>query len=157
MTRRKLRSGPAFLLAQIGAHAAMRFAERLSPLGLTPPDAGILRSLASEPEMTQRVLADRLGIYPSRRVLLLDDLAKRGLVERHPSPNDRRSHALRLTTMGTAQLEAIAPVARAHQEDLCASLSDDDRAHLQVLLEKIAAHQNLRPGVHPGYRKLGQR
>jgi hypothetical protein len=59
--------------------------------------------------------------------------------------------------MGTAQLEAIAHVARAHQEDLCASLSDDDRAQLQALLEKIAAQQNLRPGVHPGYRKLGQR
>ncbi len=120
MTQRNLRSGPAFLLAQIGAHAAARFAERLSPLGLTPPDAGILRILASEPEMTQRALADRLGIFPSRLVLLLDDLAKRGLVERHASPNDRRSHALRLTAIGTAQLEAIARVAREHQEDLCA-------------------------------------
>jgi DNA-binding MarR family transcriptional regulator len=155
--RSRLRSGPAFLLAQIGAHAAARFAERLAPLGLTPPDAGILRILSSEPEMTQRALANRLGIFPSRLVLLLDDLARRGLVERHARPNDRRSHALRLTPKGVAQLEAIARVAREHQADLCAGLSEADRTRLQGLLERIAARQKLRPGVHPGYRRMGPR
>src|SRR5262245_23971767 len=119
MRPRNLKSGPAFLLAQIGAHAAARFAERLAPLDLTPPDAGILRILGSEPEITQRALADRLGIFPSRLVLLLDDLSSRGLVERHASSNDRRSHALRLTPKGTGQLEAIARIAREHQDDLC--------------------------------------
>jgi hypothetical protein len=36
----------AFLLAQVGAHAAKQFAEHLSPLNLSPPHAGILRRLA---------------------------------------------------------------------------------------------------------------
>jgi len=157
MNPRGQRAGLAFLLAQIGAHAAFRFAERLAPLGLNPPDAGILRILASEPGMTQRELADRLGIFPSRLVLLLDDMSKRGLLERHASSNDRRSHALRLTTKGTAQLEAIARVAREHQEDLCTSLNEAERAQLQELLESIAAQQKLRPGVHPGYRRMGRR
>ena len=157
MKPRGQRAGLAFLLAQIGAHAAFRFAERLAPLGLNPPDAGILRILASEPGMTQRELADRLGIFPSRLVLLLDDMSKRGLLERHASSNDRRSHALRLTTKGTAQLEAIARVAREHQEDLCTSLNEAERAQLQELLESIAAQQKLRPGVHPGYRRMGRR
>ena len=156
MKRGALRPGPAFLLAQIGAHAAARFAERLAPLGLTPADAGILRILASEPGMTQRALAERLGIFPSRLVLLLDDLAGRGLVERHATPKDRRSHALRLTEAGSAQLEAVVPVARQHQEDLCAALDETERARLRELLEKIAAQQKLTPGVHPGYRRMGR-
>src|SRR5262245_23475474 len=151
------RAGPAFLLAQIGAHAAFRFAERLAPLGLTPPDAGILRILGSEPGMTQRELADRLGIFPSRLVLLLDDMSRRGLLERHASANDRRSHALRLTASGTAQLEAIGRVAREHQQDLCASLSEAERTRLQELLERIAEQQNLSSGVHPGYRRMRPR
>ena len=37
----------AFLLAQVGAHAALRFGERLSHLKLTPPDAGILQMLSA--------------------------------------------------------------------------------------------------------------
>ena len=154
--RRNLRSGPAFLLAQIGAHAAAKFAERVSPLGLIPADAGILRILGSEPGMTQRALAQRLGIFPSRLVLLLDDLARRGLVERHPSPRDRRSHSLRLTKGGTAKLEALARVAQEHQDEICAGLAEGERTQLRELLEKIAAHQKLRPGVHPGYRKIGR-
>ncbi len=156
MKRKPLRPGTAFLLAQIGAHAALRFAKRLSPLGLTPADAGILRILASEPEMTQRALANRLGIFPSRLVLLLDSLAGRGLLERRARPNDRRAHSLRLTSRGLAELEAIGRVAREHQEHLCAGLSDAERARLQELLEKIAEQQNLRPGVHPGYARIGR-
>jgi DNA-binding MarR family transcriptional regulator len=151
-----LRSGPAFLLAQIGAHAAARFAERLAPLGLTPPDAGILRILANEPGMTQRALAERLGIFPSRLVLLLDDLARSGWVERHATPRDRRSNALRLTKAGTDRLEAVGRVAREHQEDLCAGLDEPERARLQQLLEKIVTQQALTPGVHPGYRRMGR-
>lgn len=36
--------------------------------------------------MLQRALSDMLGIFPSRLVLLLDELEKRGLVERHATP-----------------------------------------------------------------------
>lgn len=154
MHRGNQATGPAFLLAQIGAHAAARFAERLAPLGLTPPHAGILRILGREPDMTQKALADLLGAFPSRLVLLLDELEKRGLVERHARPKDRRSHALRLTQAGRAQLEVLGRIAREHQDDLCAGLSAAERDQLRDLLLKIATQQELRPGVHTGYRKL---
>lgn len=37
-------SGVAFLLTQVGTHAARRFAERVAELDITPPVAGLLRS-----------------------------------------------------------------------------------------------------------------
>jgi len=152
---RELRGpGPAFLLAQVGAHAAARFAERLAPFGLTPAHAGILWNLASQPNMTQRVLAEHLGAFPSRLVLLLDELEKKGLLERRPDPKDRRSHALRLTPAGRAQLEKLGTIARQHQDDLCAALSDTERNQLRELLVKIAKQQDLRARVHPGFRRL---
>jgi hypothetical protein len=43
------RSAPAFLLAQVGAHAAAKFAERLRAIELVPAHAGILRILAATP------------------------------------------------------------------------------------------------------------
>ena len=61
---------------------------------------------------------------------------------------------MRLTREGNAQLEAIGRIARQHQDDLCAGLSDAEKTQLRELLDKIATQQQLRPGVHPGYRKV---
>ena len=157
INKQNRRDGPAFLLAQIGAYAAARFAERLAPFGLTPAHAGILRILGQQDDIPQRALSERLQTFPSRLVLLLDELEKKGLVERHESPSDRRAHALRLTAAGRAQLAAIGRAGREHQEDLCAGLTEGERSQLQRLLEKIATRQKLQPGVHPGYRFLKER
>src|SRR5690242_19798162 len=78
---RESRQPAAFLLAQVGAHAASKFAERLAALDLSPPDAGVLRILASKPAITQQALASHLGVLPSRLVGLVDDLEARGLIE----------------------------------------------------------------------------
>jgi DNA-binding MarR family transcriptional regulator len=144
--------GPAFLLAQIGAHAARRFAERLGPLKLAPPDAGILHILRSSPGVSQQELAARLATHPSRVVALIDGLEQRGLVERRPNADDRRQYSLFLSPEGTAALDDIGRVAREHQEDLLQSLNKEERQHLTALLQKIANAQGLTPGVHPGYR-----
>lgn len=153
MSRAARARGLAFLLAQLGAHAAARFAERLNPLGLTPAQAGILWNLAHQPGLTQRALAELLGAFPSRLVLLLDELEKRGLLERQPDPVDRRSHALRLTDAGKAQLDELGRVARQHQDDLCAALDGAEREQLRELLQKVATQQGLRERVHPGFSR----
>ena len=70
----------AFLLAQLGAHAASQFAERLGVLELAPPDAGILRLLRIAAGLSQQELASKLQIHPSRLVAILDNLEKRGFV-----------------------------------------------------------------------------
>ncbi|MGB9029466.1 MAG: helix-turn-helix domain-containing protein, partial [Acidobacteriaceae bacterium] len=54
--------GPAFLLAQLGSHAAHKFAEHLARLKLAPAHAGILHILAANPGLTQQALAARLGM-----------------------------------------------------------------------------------------------
>jgi DNA-binding MarR family transcriptional regulator len=144
----------AFLLAQIGAHASARFGARMASLDLSSPHAGILWNLANSPGMTQRELAELLGAFPSRLVLLLDELEKKGLLKRRTRSKDRRSYALALTREGKAKLDRVRRIAEEHQEELCAGLSDAERAELRKLLVRIANQQQLRPGVHPGYRTL---
>ena len=51
-------SGTAFLLAQLGAHAAGRFGERIEVLGISPPHAGILRMIATTPSCNQRSIGE---------------------------------------------------------------------------------------------------
>jgi DNA-binding MarR family transcriptional regulator len=145
----------AFLLSQVGAHTAARFAERLEPLGLKPWHAGILRVIEQADGLSQQALGEKLGMFPSRLVGLLDELERLGLVERRDSPTDRRTHALYLTDSGRETLERIRRISREHEETSCAALDASERAQLAGLLTRISAEQGLTPGVHPGFRKLG--
>jgi DNA-binding MarR family transcriptional regulator len=145
----------AFLLSQVGAHSAARFAERLAPLQIAPQHVGILRVLRQADGLSQQALGEKLHVFPSRLVELLDGLEERGLVERRASPTDRRRHALYLTKKGREMLQQIDRVAGEHQDALCAALTKPERAQLAALLRRIADEQGLTPGVHPGYRTLG--
>ncbi|EEF58468.1 MarR family winged helix-turn-helix transcriptional regulator [Pedosphaera parvula] len=148
------KSGVAFLLTQVGAHAAFQFAERLETLKLDPAHAGILRAINAENGLSQRELAKLMGMFPSRLVLVLDELEKAGLIERKASAEDRRTHMLHLTARGKETLQNIGRIAREHQDAFCAALNASERETLAALLSKLAAHHHLTPGVHPGYRKL---
>ena len=158
MTRHEMGiTQPAFLLAQVGAHAASQFAERLKVIRLAPHDAGILRLLRAAAGLSQQELAGRLNIHPSRLVAILDDLEKQGLVERKPNPDDRRLYSLHLTNAGMQSLERIGKVAREHQDALLSALSKEERETLASLLLKIVDQQGLVRGIHPGYERLGNR
>lgn len=146
----------AWLLAQVGAHAAAAFAARLSALGLSPAHAGILRAIAAAEGLSQRRLARLLEILPSRLVALVDELEHRGLIERRDSVDDRRVYALYLTGQGRTTLDEIGRVAREHDGALCAAIDDEERKLLVDLLRRIADQQGLTPGVHPGFRRLGR-
>jgi DNA-binding MarR family transcriptional regulator len=148
--------GTAFLLAQIGAHAATRFAERISELGVIPADVGILRMIATQPGRSQQSLAEELRVVPSRVVALVDNLERKDLVERRRNPTDRRNYALHLTTQGTQVMSRMRALATAHENDICAALDDTQHAQLTELLETIAAQQGLTPRVHPGYQQRPQ-
>jgi len=148
--------GAAFLLAQVGAHAASRFAARLTEADLVPANAGIFRILSATPAISQQALATALGTVPSRLVALVDDLEARGLVERRAHETDRRTYALHLTDKGKATMEIISKIAREHRQDLLAALSEEEQATLSGLLQRVAEQQGLLWGVHPGYARIGQ-
>ncbi|MGD9527514.1 MarR family winged helix-turn-helix transcriptional regulator [Pseudonocardia sp.] len=146
--------GAAFLLAQLGAHAARRFADRVAELDLTPPQAGLLRAVAARPGQSQQALAAHLGTPPTRLVALVDGLEERGAVERRRNPGDRRLYALYLTPAGEELLAAVGRVAAAHEEAMLAALDDEERTQLRTLLGRLVTDQGLTAGVHPGYRTL---
>jgi DNA-binding MarR family transcriptional regulator len=142
----------AFQLAQVGGLAAMKFAERLGPLELSPAQAGLLRAVATNPGRSQRALAEQLGSLPSRLVILIDELETAGLLERRVSSRDRRVSELYLTSSGVQMMRRLGRVAAAHGENLLGSLDEAERAALAGLLSKLATEHGLTPGVHPGYR-----
>ena len=67
--------------AQVGSHAARKFAERLAPSRLSPPHAGILGVLRKSGGLSQQGLAEALHMHPSGLVAIIDELEERGLVK----------------------------------------------------------------------------
>jgi DNA-binding MarR family transcriptional regulator len=145
-------SGLGVLLAQLGASSSRRFAARVAELGLGTADAAVLRLVAYAPGLSQREVADRLGLQPSRLVALVDALEGRGLVERARSHADRRLYELRLAPGGMAVYERLARVIAEHDDDMGGRLSPEDRAVLVGLLQRVAADAGLASGPELSYR-----
>ena len=148
--------GIAYLLVQLGFHLAGRFAEQLAPLGLEPRHFGMLTRLAANEGRSQQAIGELMGLNPTRMVFLVDELEKRGLVERRRNPADRRSHALYLTDEGRAKLREAQQVSATHAGQVGASLTGEQRAQLTALLRQLADEQGITgeslPGPPPGVR-----
>jgi DNA-binding MarR family transcriptional regulator len=96
-------------------------------------------------------------MHAPRLVALIDELEDRGLVARDRDPDDRRNYAISLTDDGRRLLSKLGRVAGQHEHAITAGLDDEERAQLLAVLRRIAQEQKLRPGVHPGFRRLGRR
>jgi len=89
--------------------------------------------------MSQRELAQQLGLDPSQVVALVDELADAGLVERRPDPADRRTRLVVATSAGRRTRQAAeARVAEAAVEPL-RSLTEEEHGTLRRLLGRVVA------------------
>jgi DNA-binding MarR family transcriptional regulator len=95
-------------LAEAGAAA-------LAPFGIDGRELAVLAVLAAEYPLSQLEAAGRLGVDRTTMVTLVDDLERKGLVQRHRSPSDRRKNIVELTTVGLDRLRQ-AEQARAETE-----------------------------------------
>jgi DNA-binding MarR family transcriptional regulator len=142
--------GFAYLLVQLGFHVARQFGERLAPLGLEPRHAGLLFRLDANEGLSQQALAELIGLNPTRMVFLVDELEQRGLIERRRNAADRRSYALYLTAQGRDRLGQVRASGSLHQDEIGASLTQDERVQLTSLLRRLAAEQGITEHDFPG-------
>ena len=68
-----------------------------------------LRVLAERGEVNQLELSKRVGIASTTAVPALDNLEKRGLVQRVRDPNDRRKHFIKLQPEGKRLVDELLP------------------------------------------------
>lgn len=141
-----------FLLSQIGAYIGIEFRQELQQLKITTGHAGIMRLVSLSDKISQRQLAKKLSINPSRLVILLDELEKMKLVIRTIDEKDRRNHNINLTEEGDRMVKRVGNISRRLTSRLCRTLSHSERNSLEELLQKIAADQNLVPNVHPAFK-----
>ncbi len=86
---------------------------------------------------TPAELADKAGVTRATMTGLLDTLAKDGMIERTPAPDDRRTTLVRLTEAGRTVLTEAAPGYFRHVASLLQSLSARELSQLLGLLQKL--------------------
>ncbi|MGB8393150.1 MAG: winged helix DNA-binding protein, partial [Pseudolabrys sp.] len=70
---------------------------------------------------------------------VVEDLVRRGLVERKRMDNDRRTYCLNLTPAGKKVLTSMTRCARRHERNLDQLIGERDRKKFVRILKKIAA------------------
>jgi len=88
--------------------------------------------------VSQRDLAEVLGLDPSQVVLLVDELATSGLVERKPSAIDRRTKLVRGTDDGRVLRAEAAQLVQAAVAAQLAALTGTEQFLLRDLLGRLA-------------------
>ncbi len=101
---------PAPRLGYLLKHAHLSYAElagsALAPHGVDGREVAVLSRLSGPDPLSQQEIARRLGIDRTTMVALVDALERKGLVERHPHPDDRRKNLVALTAAGRETLAA---------------------------------------------------
>jgi DNA-binding MarR family transcriptional regulator len=145
----------AFMLSSLGYTISRRFHEVLRPLELEPGEFALLRAVSASEGEAQNALADRLHISPSWMVTIVDELEKRGLLERRPHARDRRVRNLHLTAAGRKLLKRAERNAQQFDQQVTEPLTEAELQQLLELLQRVATGLDLQPGAHPALRERG--
>jgi MarR family transcriptional regulator, temperature-dependent positive regulator of motility len=130
---------------RVPAHLARRFhqvclgaiAEVTEPEDLSPLQYAMIVSIADEPGLDQRRLAERTAIDPVTAHHQVEQLEQRGLVERRVHAADRRARALRLTARGAKLRNRLRLLTIAAHERVMSALSARESATLLDLLMRV--------------------
>lgn len=114
------------------------FIRTLAPLNIRPAQYSVLTAIGCNPGRSQADIGEALGVERARMVRLLDDLEKRGLIQRLSSTQNRRSHCLFLTKEGCENLERIHLLAAKHEAHLARKIGVRRRAILLKLMKEVA-------------------
>ena len=136
---RELIASPGFLLKRLGFRMKERASAAFEAAGETPYCHALLALLSEGERATQGAIADALGYDRSYLVGLLDELERRGLIDRRRDLNDRRRHVVTLTKAGEQELVRLRGLVEGVEADLFAPLSTAERKTLQGLMAKLAA------------------
>jgi DNA-binding MarR family transcriptional regulator len=140
-----MRDRVPFLLFRASQASLSLANQMLAQIGLCARQAGILTMVTELEPMTQKALADALGIDRTTMVALLDDLEDKGFVARQRHPRDRRAFLVRPTDSGRAAKVAAVRILDEQQRRFLAPLTPAERRQLAALLTRLHRRPAPRP------------
>ncbi len=125
-------------------HAVAAEMRRTAPVGFEPAQLRVLALLSKHPRILKELAACQQVAQPTMS-RTISSLVDRGWVERVIDPQDRRQVLVRITDKGLTMLHELRNQAQHHLTKKLATLTDEERYHLQVsldILKKIFATED---------------
>jgi DNA-binding MarR family transcriptional regulator len=126
-----------YLLRDTARRILADLTTRLGPHGITLPQYFVLRELWQEEGLTQREVANRVGVLEPTMVTTLDALERLGLIARVRSTTDRRKTHVQLTPEGSTMRDTLQGYSADVLERALEGVSADEIATLRRLLQQI--------------------
>jgi len=140
-----------FLLKKAAHRIQEAYEGRLAPLGLAGKHYGVLSVLEERGSITQHEIGKCVYVDRTTMVGIIDDLEKKGLVERKEHPTDRRSHAVYLTSKGKEAVGKAHHLALTVDRQFLECLSAKEQKELRQILRKlVVAHYSSTKAVERG-------
>ena len=99
----------------------------------------ILRALEQSDGMTQKELAERLGIRPQSLTDALLRLEQQGAITRTRSERDKREQLVRITEAGRERARHVTQLHQMAAQTVLSALSEDEKRQLSEILNKLIA------------------
>jgi len=108
--------------------------------GITLPQMHTIEILGVNNGIRMKDLAAIMGVTTGTLTVMIDNLEKKGLVERIQNPDDRRSYMIRLSADGTAHYERHADFHLKLTRECTAAFSDEEVKRFESLLREFISH-----------------
>jgi MarR family transcriptional regulator for hemolysin len=102
--------------------------------GVTLSQWRVVGSLVLQPGLTQKEIADKMGIEGATLVPVIDKMEKDGLLKRKPDLIDRRANRIYLTSKADSLWESMTECALKIRRSSTKNISDDD---IQITLDTL--------------------
>lgn len=133
---------PGYLLRRLHQIHYALFFEECAGFKITPVQYGLLTTLSVNPDLDQNSLGRELGIDRTNVADVLYRLARRGLVERRRSRDDRRMVLARLTPAGKRLTKKMYKSMQRSQERLLKPLLLHERNAFLITLVRLINGNN---------------
>jgi DNA-binding MarR family transcriptional regulator len=111
--------------------------QKLATIGLSVGAASFIRAIGDHDDMTLSDVAKLLRVETPTLSSLAVRMERDGLLERVPSPHDKRALLLRLTPRARELGQHAETITQIELADLTHGLSDPEQAQLVSLLDRI--------------------
>ena len=133
---------PGYLFRRMQQIAVAIFVEECRAFDLTPVQYAALVAIHAHPGIDATRLSAVIAFDRSTLGNVIERIESKGLVERTPSPDDRRIKLLYLTRSGAALLRDIVPAVDRAQARMLQPLKPADRKALMLLLSQLVDLSN---------------
>ena len=106
--------------------------------GVTLSQWRVVGALVLQPGLTQKEIADKMGIEGATLVPVIDKMEKDGLLKRKPDLTDRRANRIYLTSKADSLWESMTECALKIRRSSTKNISDDDIKITLDTLRKIS-------------------